>query len=368
MEIYRKRRPCALLLAFLLLLSGGCSAGNGETYVDLESEQSQEAVSGLNLETGDFAYDDKAGSISLYTIGEGFLYSFGTPRRKIDLRSGKAQYFCTIPGCAHTMNDLGCLTWRRDMYAPEAAEEGVYYIQGSRVMLFHDGAADAVLENEYYTDYEEEVYAESKTGLSFLAIRGDLLYVFGPTWFCTYNRKTQEKTQPEQLFCDSLILSAVVWDDSICFATESMELYRYDRRNKVSEKLTDKAAGLSETDGSLYYIRWEGETPVLYGFSEAEGAQRLVENCSVSYCVKKGYLYYQSTDNSLYVSRLDGSDKKKIELTCQEKPLEGSVNIISSGFMDYVFVIGGTDDRPDECVFIFEAGSAEYLTADFGEE
>ena len=356
-----------ILNCLLIIALCGCNLANSDVqseYVNVSEVEQKIEDEQLNINIDGFEYDDKPYNIMKlsYTIDGDYFYKLSYPHKKINLRSGRVQYVCQIPGCAHDeITSPGCISYQY-FGSPVATSSGIYYTDGNKVMLFNGESSVTVLENDFYTDYEKEAYPDSKSGISAVVIRDNIMYITGPTFFFTYNLDTQERSEPYAI-SDSFLMALCVGDEYLYYSTESLEFYMYNLEEKTPQKLDDKVGQVSIKDGKVYYVKYENEIPSLYSM-EADGSNKtkLIQECWVNYHITDNYIYYQEL-STFHIFRCDrdGKDPVKIRLN-DDTAQQSSVHIISTGSMNHVFIV---DD--DDIVYIIEDGSTEFKKIEIGE-
>lgn len=356
------------ILNFLIIIAlCGCDLANSDAqseYVNISEVVQKIEGEQLNINIDSFEYDDKPYNIMkfTYTIDGDYFYKFSYPHKKINLQSGRVQYVCQIPGCAHDeITSPGCISYQY-FGSPVATSSGIYYTDENKVMLFNGESSMTVLENDFYTDYEEEAYPGTENSVSDLVIKDKIMYIAGPTFFFTYNLDTQERSEPYAI-SDSLLMSLCVGDEYLYYSTDSLEFFMYDLEEKSIQKLDDKVGQVCIKDDKVYYVKYKNEIPYLYTMA-ADGSNNteLIKDCWVNYYITNDYIYYQGFSNTdIFRCEHDGNNPVKINLHSDDTQQE-LVWIISTGSMNHVFI---TDN---DIVYIIEDGSTEFIEIKIGEE
>jgi len=369
------KKIICLANCLLVITLCGCSqakSGAQSGYVDISEVEQNIEEGQLNINTGDFNYDDKPFNIMKLniTIDGDYFYYFTQQNKKINLQNGRMQYVCQIPGCAHdALTSPGC-TSHQQFGSPIATSNGIYYTEKNKVMLLNGGSSVKVLENSYYTDYEKEIYPDNKSGLTALVIKDNLMYIVGPTYFFTYNLDTQETSEPE-IISETFCMAFCVGDGYLYYSSDNLELYLYNIEKKTSQKLDDKVGQVCAKNEKVYYIKYENEIPFLYS-AKADGSDptKLIEDCYVNYYITENSIYYQEfITKEIYKCGLDGKNPEKINLHNKELD-EGEyipstyMLIASTGSMDHVFIM----DVEGNIIYIFEDDSTEFRKIKIGEE
>ncbi len=364
----RKKVFCLLNMLVIVLLCACSSEKETGKYVNIPEIEKQIEDTQLNIDVIDFAYDDKSRNIMTkpFTIDSEYFYIFNRPNIKIDLKSGRVQFWCNVPGCVHDeLTSKGCMNYV-DYCSPVATADGIYYIRGNKVCFYDGEKESAVLENTNYTEFEETMHPDNKEVMGSLIINDDVMYIVCPTYFFTYNLDTKEISEPIKL-ATSTIFSFCLNDEYICYSTENLELCVFNLETKEITKLDDKVGQACEKDGRFYYVKWNEETPVLYR-TESDGSnpQKLIEDCYVNYQVTDSGIYYQSyKTNDCYFYGFDKNSSVKIVLYSgsDEDYVPNCHYIISSGDIDYVFVY----DDMNGFVNVFKNGETVGNTIKLGD-
>lgn len=365
------KKAICIISSFIFITLCGCNQSKGD-YVDLSNTEQKIKDGQLNISLDDFDYDDKPYNIMnlTTTVDSNYFYNFSIPNTKINLQNGRVQYVCQIPGCAHDeITSPGCISYQ-DIISPVAVSNGIYYLDGSKVMFFSGNDQTVILTNDYYTEYEAEIYPDNKSVITALVRYDNLLYIVCPTYFFTYNTDTKEITAPTTI-SDSLCMGFCATDSYLYFTTENLELYIYKIESGKTEKLADKVGQVRAKNGFIYYVKYENEIPILYT-AKADGSEsaKLLDDCYVNYYVTDNCIYYQS-----YVTKdfyqYDIKNKKSTKLGLKYTFSDGKeytnseyLNIVSTSGMGFVFIINSTE----KLIFIFEDNSTEYKTIEMGEE
>lgn len=374
--IMRKRTPQVTVIFLATLSLCAChpkdlSVPSSESvpigYVDLDEQQNQlqQNTQTLGVKSSDFTADSKSFGImtAAYTIDDRYLYGHSQLRYKMDLFTGKVQPDCNIVGCPHDVNTPGDCEAHLDCSSPVATTEGLYYLRKNQLIYKHNGKETVLLTNSYGTEFEANLYPENRHCIGGMLIREDLIYLCGPSYFFTYNRKTGEIGDRTNI-CDSILYGMTATNEYLYFCNTNMELLQYDLQKDSIQKIDDYVGQVTACDEALYYIRWEENVPILYT-AEADGGnpQRLINDCYVNYCLTDTHIYYQSyaDKRKLFVCRLDGSEVQEIVFSDDGLAPNGILNIISSDAVDHVLIIK-EDESPDnvKVVYAFPKGSAEY--------
>ncbi len=333
-------------------------------YVNIESEKEavQQGQHILGVSSNGFTVDNKSFGIMTmdYTIDDNFLYGASHFRYKIELSTGKVQPDCNIVGCPHDVNTPGNCEAHLDCNSPVATTEGLYYNRGNQLICKRDGEEQVLLTNSYGTDFEKEMYPENQHCIGGIMIREDLIYLCGPSYFFTYNRKTGEIGDRKKI-SDSILQGMTATEEYLYFCNANMELLQYDLQTDSIQKIDDYVGQVTASDEKLYYIRWEENVPILYT-ANADGSnpKKLITNCYVNYCLTDTHIYYQSyaEKRQLFVCRLDGSEVQIIDFTNDGIYPNELMHIISSDAVDHVFII--KEDEPMKVAYVLPKGSAEY--------
>jgi hypothetical protein len=143
-------------------------------------------------------------------------------------------------------------------------------------------------------------------------------------------------------------------------------MFVQDKNGGENTKLADKVGQVSYTDGRLYYIRYDGEIPVLYGADEnGENPVKLVEDCYVNYYVTDSCIYYQNfvDGNDIYKCDLNGENAQK--LVFDNLPDDYSIPILkitSCGSADSVFFIDEDAEEDSGLMFTVKNGETDTTT------
>ena len=354
-------------LSLILSLSGCKEESSSDGYVNIESEKevTQQGQPILGVSSLDFTADNKSFGImtATYTIDDNYLYGHSQFRYKMELSTGKVQADCNIVGCPHDVNTPGDCEAHLDCGSPVATTEGLYYLRGNQLICKRDGEEQVLLTNAYGTDFEKELYPENQHCIGGMMIRDDMIYLCGPSYFFTYNRKTGEIGN-RRIISDSILQGMTATEEYLYFCNTNMELLQYDLQKETVQKVDDYVGQVTASDETLYYIRWEESVPVLYT-ANADGSnpQKLITDCYVNYCLTESHIYYQSYADKrrIFVCSIDGTEVQEIDLTNDGVYLNEVLNIISSDAVDHVFIIKEDEYlEPVKVVYALPKGSAEY--------
>lgn len=369
-----------LLKIFCLLLSAvvlnACSNQSDMYYDELEFTAQTLIDEPIEPDREEFTYDGKPFNImkmNLTSDGQYVYAMTGHPNLQIDLQSGRISAMCSNPGCPHTENYSGCKAYE-NMQSAVATSKGIYYIpssmdrpdDGNKVILYNNGVETTVITNTFYTDFEKENYTENKERLSKVMFSDGIMYVFGPSYFFTYNIESGQQSEPE-VFSKGDILSLAVGGNNLYYSNINQELFFYDGNAKTYTKIDDYVSQVEFKNDRIYYVKYEEGIPVLYSADKNCGdVKKLIEDCYVNCCICDNCIYYQnysSTLKKVWVCGLDGSDAKEVELFYTDEKGERQRNydlyeIISSGFYDNVFMYSSNRNM----LYVLEEGSEKCVS------
>ena len=387
------KRSAFILLSILLL--SGCADSTSGSYVDIESEKARQAELVRDLDTYEFTsgkpteLDEKPFNISslgITSIGTKTfcIGSVGVSSCVLDTESERFLHLCNIAGCAHSHNSPGCLD-QLQMNAPVAASNGLYFTSGNALMLFDGKEQEPIYENTFSTSYEKEFFPDSSNSLGGIMSQGGRLYILGASWFRTFDVTTNTASEPVILSEDSSIISYAANEDYLFFCTENNELFSCSFADNKLKKLDDKAGQVSVSGGRLYYIKWEGQTPILMS-AERDGSspQRLIENCYVGCCITDKAIYYthfHTDEGKVYVYDLKTRQTAEYDISCKVREdnadtedIDEEICYPQGGFMprimwnsqtDKVFVLDTITDGDGQLTngrigFVFQNGSTDH--------
>lgn len=358
----------AILSAVLVnsFILTACSKKNEQNYFDIDSVKEEINEGKINASTTDFKYDDKPFNIMKLncTIDNNFFYDFMYPNMKIKLTDGKVSYVCDIPGCAHTLNSSGCMAYI-DFVSPVATTEGIYYVNGNKVMLYADSKETEILRNEYYTDYETEFYPDNKNIITALCIHGRELFVICPSFYFVYDLDTRETGEMKKL-TDSLCTSFAASDNYVYYTNQNLEMYIQNKNSDDNKKAADKVGQVCFTGGKLYYIQYESDVPILYSADEDGGNPvKIAQDCYVNYCVTDSCIYYQNYINGKNVYKCDLNGENAEKVVFNNLPEDYSIPILkiaTCSSVDHVFFIDEEADDNSGLMFSAKKGESDTNT------
>lgn len=318
-----------IVLLFLIICSllNGCGKQEKkQEYLDIEQEQKKMQQNKLDAQIDNMDEDDKAYN----TMSDGFTtdgqYLYGLDKKKLNLKNGRMQYLCSIPGCQHDINvSPDCLSVKK-MYSAVYTKKGIFCLQSGTSTLkqgsadagklwkYLDGKISLVYENTFYTDYEEKNYPDAKNSINFLLAWKNKVFLVGGTFYREYDLDT--KTISDAIvISDTGIMGMCVTDKYIYYYNNIYELYRYDKKTKEKNKIADKVAYVTYQNQKIYYVCYEDEIPFLYDMKEDGTEKRkLIKDCWVNCSITDKAIYYQAycSDYETYVSDLNGENVKQI--------------------------------------------------------
>ncbi len=257
------------------------------------------------------------------------------------------------------------MSWQ-DYISPVATSDGVYYVDGNRICLFDGEDYTTILENTYYTDYEKEIYPDEKNLIGKMIISDNLIYVICPIYFFTYDINSKEISEPVNMStCPTWAFC--VNGGYAFYSTEDMELFACDLNTNEIKKLEDKVGQVCSKTENIFYIKWEGETPILYR-AEKNGseAKKLIEDCYVNYQLTDKGIYYQSyLTKECYFYQFENTASKKLNFNGadgEKYEVSEYLYLYSTGASDSVFCMDTTNNY-----FIFEDGNTESRTIKIGD-
>lgn len=335
------------------------SSGQNSAYADaseyssaVENEQTDNAV-----QFEGHGFDDKAFRIMTlgFTVNGDQIYAQGPKNTRIDGKSGEVSVLCTKDGCDHDINSPGC-TANMLMQSWISSPDGIYYCSDNNFCLYDGKTHTVILQNDFYTDYEEEFYSDSKCSIS-TVYRDGLFYLVGATYYFTYDPSSGEKSEPV-VIADTAMWTLAVGEGNVYYITDTDEAYIYNIASGERKKLGGNITTLDFVNGVLYYTQYENGVPMLYAADKDGGnAKKILEDCWVNFAVTEDCIYYQNyidPEYSIYVCGLDGSDPRKLTFSNNSDGKEYSVGlafIVTSSTSDKVFIIDRTK------VFSFDKGS-----------
>ncbi len=136
---------------------------------------------------------------------------------KINLQSGDIISMCSDPGCTHDPGSYPSCINNKTFEFPTAVEDGVWYIEGNKILELKDGESNEVYENTYFTDFEIDNYKgiapNSECALYNLIIDDDLIYAFRPSYTFKIQRDTMEASDLINISDDAMIISSFIYND-----------------------------------------------------------------------------------------------------------------------------------------------------------
>ena len=367
------KKILALIIFALLMVS--CTNTPIETYVDVDRIAKSIKIVSLKTKVDEFVYDNKSYRMMTLsqTISDKYFYNINSENNySIDLQSGRISGLCHIAGCAHSTRSVGCLN-HYSFISPVASANGIYYIDGNKVMLHNDKGDEIIFENNFCTEFENDTYPDNKHDLGGLMFNGEQMYIIAPTYYFTFDMKTKNVSEPK-VISNSIIYSFCIADNKIYFTTENDELFCCKVENEKPKKLLDNVTQDSTYEGEIYFIKHIKGTPNLCRLDkETLQPIPIIEDCYVTYCINSGYVYYQSfiSGRDCYCCKLDGSNKKKLKYNYTEKDSEGSLipyepnglfTFATAPHIDRVFL----EDVEGSIVFSAKAGSDECMPIEMG--
>lgn len=350
----------------------GKDTNDDNVYVDVNEALEQINELSLNVQSDNYSYDDKPFNFmkTYTTLSDKYLYDFTTQANyRIDLKNGRVRGMCQEPGCAHDEdNSPGCLD-HYNFVSPVATKNGLYYIEGSKVMLHTDDKDIEVYNNDFSTEYERNNFPDSKHSLAALSINNNKLYIIGGTFYIVYDIETGKASDPI-VISDCSIWSFCTDGKNIYFNTENDELFSYDIATTEKIKIADKVTQCCLYESVLYYVQFEKGSPNLYSLSSPSVApEKIIEDCYVNYCINDGYIYYQNyfDGRKVFICDIKGGNRQEIKLDFEEYDDDGNripydaekiFTFTAASHIDHVFIT----DRDKGLVFAFKTGSAEYAT------
>lgn len=280
----------------------------------------EEKQENLDVQISDFDYDDKSYRLSTlgYTYDSDYLYlSRSAPWYIINLKSGRVETMCKIPGCKH-LNEPSC-TDSLERYSCVATGEGIYFIREGKLWLRTDDKEKELFEGDFYTEFEELYFPDSPSDISSLLIRDNDIYLLGPTFFYIYDRESGEVSEPVKMNSDSACLGFVVTDEWIYYINAGNELFGGPIETMEFEKLEDMVTGIEVYDNKLYYVKWNSElgSGQLYVSEKDSVGELLLEQCYVNFVIADTGIYYQKNinDDRVYLCDHNGNPLDEIQLT-----------------------------------------------------
>ena len=346
------------------------SSGQHSAYADNSDQVStvESIKTDSVLQFEDHGFDDRSLRImtSGFTVNGDQIYAQGTKNTTIDGKSGEVSVLCAEADCDHDINSPDC-TANMNMRTCISSPDGIYYCIGNKFCLYDGKSHTVILQNDFCTDYEEELYPDSRYSVNAMYSNG-LFYLVGATYYFTYDPSGGETSAPV-VIADTAMWTVAVGEGNVYYTTNTDEAYIYNTASGERKRLGSDITTLDFVNGVLYYTQYENGVPMLYAADKDGGnAKKILQDCWVNFAVTDSCIYYQNyadPEYSLYVCGLDGSDPRKLKFTNNSDGKEYSVGlgfIVTSSTSDKVFVIYGTK------VFVFDncSDQGEYICWSYG--
>ena len=309
-------------------------------YVDLEDEKDkiENLPTVLDVQFDGYTAHEKPWSMFefQYTLDENYLYLWDGERRnaysstlksfkarsiKFNLKTGRLEYLCETPGCAHDLNLSPDCANQKNHFYDYITRDGLYMvIKDTLWLVTGDLSGDEktkIWTNTFYTDYCKEVAPDYSNGFNFI-IRGDILHLFCYNWYYSVNLLTLEQTEPI-VVSDSQIVALDVCGDYLWYATQDWELFCWQLSTGEKKKIADMALRVACIGDKVYYARGGQQDGTLTRCNpDGSDPQLLLEHISNSFYVTEQSIYYtngaQNPKQGAFRCDLDGQNVREIKL------------------------------------------------------